>query len=81
MLKTRWLGGTKCDICGEDIGFILIDGKTKMGPWATMCIFCWGEVGIGRFGTGLGQRYEYDEDGNFYKVEGNSMKREVMRLE
>lgn len=34
----------------------LYDGKTKRGPWASMCESCFVTHGIG-LGTGKGQRY------------------------
>jgi hypothetical protein len=41
----------KCDFCTEKAKY---DGKTIMGPWAYMCLKCFGEYGIG-LGLGLGQ--------------------------
>lgn len=32
------------------------DGKTQFGPWANMCDFHWRAFGVGRLGTGFGQR-------------------------
>lgn len=32
------------------------DGKTVHGPWAYMCESCWLLHGVGRLGTGYGQR-------------------------
>lgn len=46
-----------CDICGRNCGTTHVDGKTKFGPWATMCISCHTQVGVG-FGTGKGQEFE-----------------------
>jgi len=48
----------------------MIDGKTKMGPWANMTAESWKEHGIGRLGQGFGQRYEKQSDGKWLKVEG-----------
>lgn len=59
----------ECDICHELIGEVFVDGKTCYGPWANMCPACFKEIGIG-LGTGLGQKYQKKEDGNYVKVEG-----------
>lgn len=42
-----------CDLCGEPAAY---DGKTKHGPWAYMCERCWRTDGIGKLGTGFGQK-------------------------
>lgn len=42
-----------CDLCGRPAA---IDGKTTTGPWAFMCSTCWRLHGVGKLGTGLGQR-------------------------
>lgn len=67
----KWNGSepSTCEIRGEKITDEFIDGKTKMGPWAIMCPRCWGVLGVGRLGTGFGQRY-LKHDGDFIKVEG-----------
>ena len=46
----------RCDLCGEPIVAAFVDGKTRMGPWATMCLDCHDLNGVG-FGPGLGQIY------------------------
>lgn len=43
-----------CDVCKTFPA--VYDGKTVHGPWAYMCQACWDEIGIGRLGTGFGQR-------------------------
>lgn len=68
MATTTWLGSHTCDFCHKEITDTLYDGKTYFGPWATMCLTCWIENGIG-LGTGRGQKYEM-HDGKFIKVEG-----------
>ena len=68
MATATWLGSHTCDFCHKEITDILYDGKTYLGPWATMCPTCWAENGIG-LGTGRGQKYEM-HDGKFIKVEG-----------
>lgn len=53
----------KCDICIHvhglgDLGNTAeYDGKTKQGPWANMCGYCFKTHGLG-LGTGLGQHLE-----------------------
>lgn len=51
-----------------------IDGKTRHGPWAMMTPKSWEFHGIGRLGTGYGQRYKLTHDINgrkwWSKVEG-----------
>ena len=47
-----------CDLCHQDFtDYHFVDGKTKYGPWATMCCACHYWNGIG-FGEGLGQKYD-----------------------
>jgi len=41
----------KCDFCGKEG---VIDGRTKMGPWAFMCRECHKKYGVG-LGLGKGQ--------------------------
>ena len=57
----------------DDFGFPVIDefidGKTIMGPWAIMCPHSHAMNGVGLC-TGLGQRYEKQDDGRWLKVEG-----------
>lgn len=49
-----------CDFdCGRESRF---DGATKMGPWAYMCVECWLTHGIGRLGTGYGQKLALSAD-------------------
>lgn len=48
----------KCDICQKDAGDKYVDGKTKMGPWANMCMNCWDKYGVGKLGIGFGQSYD-----------------------
>lgn len=42
-----------CELCHK--AEALFDGKTRIGPWAFMCLQCFGKFGIG-LGTGKGQR-------------------------
>lgn len=48
----------KCDICNKHAGEQYVDGATRMGPWANMCMGCWEKYGVGRLGTGAGQLYD-----------------------
>ena len=48
----------KCDICRKHAGDKYVDGATKMGPWANMCIPCWKKHGHGKLGSGVGQMYD-----------------------
>lgn len=43
-----------CDICKSKLA--AYDGKTIHGPWAYMCEGCWSWHGVGKLGTGYGQR-------------------------
>jgi len=63
------IGPENCDLCGKPKPEPFVDGKTKDGPWAYMCLNCHKDSGIG-FGTGHGQKYEKQADGSFKKVEG-----------
>lgn len=43
-----------CDFgCGAEAKY---DGATVMGPWANMCVEHWAQYGVGRLGTGYGQK-------------------------
>jgi hypothetical protein len=43
-----------CDICQTSTA--VYDAKTTQGPWAYMCEPCWNAYGVGRLGTGYGQK-------------------------
>lgn len=48
----------RCDICKMELGNCdFVDGKTRLGPWANMCLDCYKLLGIG-LGTGKGQLYD-----------------------
>lgn len=68
--EVEWTSSKKCDFCGTEIDDILIDGRTKTGPWATMCSKCFKHYGTGIFGTGFGQKYKKNSEGRFLKIEG-----------
>jgi len=52
------------------VGGVMYDAKTKMGPWANMTEKSFCEHGVGKLGTGLGQKYEMQENGKWMKVAG-----------
>jgi hypothetical protein len=66
-----WLSpvGAKDDF-EQAITDTFIDGKTKRGPWATMSPASWKKNGVGKLGTGYGQKYEKQKDGKWLKIEG-----------
>ena len=53
--KVMSLSG-RCDLCGKVNLPELVDGATRMGPWANMCEPCFRKAGVG-LGMGRGQRY------------------------
>ena len=72
-----WFGSkpTTCDVCqqpiGQEVGDCFVDGATKRGPWALMCLTCWTSgIGLGKLGGGMGQKYMLVEGGKWLKVEG-----------
>ena len=46
----------ECNLCGTVALSEFVDGATRMGPWANMCLPCFKRVGKG-LGVGRGQRY------------------------
>ena len=83
MSKKIWMGSTKCDICGEELSKTIIDGMTANGSWAVMCPKCHKIHGVG-LGTGKGQKYVRDTEGDFVKVEKkvkkNSLRTMMIRM-
>lgn len=55
-----------CQLCKDKPTDFLVDGKTKHGYWAFMCVNCHAQVGYG-LGTGRGQKYSIK---TLQKVEG-----------
>lgn len=66
----EWTSSRICDFCGDTIHGVLIDGKTNLGPWATMCETCHKKYGYQTFGCGIGQKYTESPEGKFIKTEG-----------
>ena len=59
--ERTWIGSVPetCDCCTQPITSTFIDGKTRRGHWAIMCINCFLLYGVG-VGTGMGQTYMYN---------------------
>lgn len=51
-------------------GEIVYDARTRHGPWATMTQASFEAHGLGRLGTGWGQKYSRASSGELHKVEG-----------
>lgn len=58
----------ECDFCGAS-NRTMYDGKTKSGPWATMCETHFKRHGVG-LGTGKGQQYLHEQTKGYRKVAG-----------
>ena len=69
--KVYWQGelGPEDDF-GKKYDNVMYDGKTRSGPWANMSYVSWVRFGVGKLGTGYGQRYERQANGRWLKVEG-----------
>lgn len=60
-IKKVWTGKVyECDLCSARLLKHFVDGATKYGPWANMCLDCHKAVGVG-LGGGRGQKYELQE--------------------
>jgi len=71
--EVKWLGSApdKCDTCDTPIGNIFYDAKTEFGPWACMCPSCFTlGPGLGKLGTGFGQKFEKKDIQVFIKTGG-----------
>jgi hypothetical protein len=76
--KVYWtspIGGF--DDFGHPINDIVIDGKTKTGPWALMTPESYKENAYHRevngdvkFGLGIAQKYQKQSDGKWLKIQG-----------
>lgn len=63
---------TNCDLCGEALASVFNDANTGQG-WAIMCSPCMQRrqaYGVSKLGTGLGQRYTKQPDGQWLKTGG-----------
>ena len=62
----------RCELCKKylPVGSIIIDGKTKGGPWAVMCEDCFKVHGVG-LGVGKGQAFTTGEK-TLYRIEGRN---------
>ncbi len=70
-VKKYWYGEVgQVDDFNSTINGEIIDGKTRQGPWALMTPQSWRLHGVGKLGTGYGQRYQKQADGKWLKVEG-----------
>lgn len=56
----------ECDVCHSQLGTEFYDVKTIYGPWAFLCTDCFNTLGIG-LGTGRGQYYKRNKDGDYIK--------------
>jgi hypothetical protein len=69
-MSKYWQGSTRStDDFGRPITTEFVDGKTVMGPWASMAPESFRIFGVG-LGNGRGQRYVKQADGRWLKVEG-----------
>ena len=63
--QKRWIGNApeKCDLCGEDLRDIFVDGaigtRNPFPKWGIMCPRCHEERGVG-LGAGKGQAYDLE---------------------
>ena len=58
------------DYFGITYSNTMINGKTRMGPWANMTQESWRCHGVDKLGTGYRQMYRKQPDGCWLKVEG-----------
>ena len=70
MKKKYWIGDMpELDDFGITIKNVVIDGRTKLGPWAMMTPETFKNFGVG-LGLGFGQKYKKQKDGKWLKIEG-----------
>ena len=71
MTAKFWMGDVAAtDDFGSKIGKVFYDGKTQMGPWATMSQASWSQYGCGKVAQGYAQKYQKQADGKWMKVGG-----------
>ena len=58
-----------CDDCGKPFGKVMYDAKSAWGPWGNFCQACFDRECLG-LGTGLGQKYELNDSGDWVKTAG-----------
>ena len=51
-------------------GEVVYDARTRHGPWACMTEKSWKQHGVGKLGTGYGQKYVRNAEGHLVKSEG-----------
>jgi hypothetical protein len=69
-LRRYWVGNVgEFDDFGDRIKDEFIDGRTWGSKWAIMTPMSWKVHGLGKLGTGYGQRYNKTPEG-WLKVEG-----------
>lgn len=69
--KIYWLSDLPArDDFNQPYKGVMYDAKTKSGPWANMTEGSWKKYGVGRLGTGFGQKYVLNAEGRWEKVEG-----------
>ena len=58
-MASHWYGPEphKCQLNGCTIKDHFVDGKTRFGPWAVMCMTCWRDQGF-KLGPGFGQKFD-----------------------
>ena len=58
-MKNKWHGTPPelCEVCKGELEGEFVDGRTKPGFWAIMCLACHKEFGVG-LGIGKGQKYK-----------------------
>jgi hypothetical protein len=58
-----------CDLCGMHVEGKFYDARSRLGPWACMCVTCNTVYGVGKLGPGYGQEYTQRADGEFVKTD------------
>jgi len=68
--KTYWTSPLNdCDICKRDFKGVMYDANI-LGTWGNVCQRCFRLAG-GQTGTGLGQKYELQENSSWLCTEGS----------
>lgn len=58
-----------CDTCEKELEHVMYDAATVFGSWANLCQTCYVRYGTG-LGTGKGQRYSKQDNGQWVKTGG-----------